>query len=146
MEVLVASDHVRKAWLALRKSLWPEYSEEQLMAEINDILSDETKVAYLLQDSSLVIGFAEASLKPFTQICRHQPNAFFEGWYVVGSFRKQGGGRLLMKAIETWAKEKNCKELVSDTTDEYPISPAVHKACGFSLIDKKRLLFLKQLL
>ncbi len=72
------------------------------------------------------------------------PVGYVEGWYVDPAWRRRGVGRRLVEAAEAWARSRGCTEMASDTTSEYPDSPAVHRALGYS-IARSCLCFRKEL-
>lgn len=145
IEIIEPGVKERKFWLALRSGLWPEMKEEWLIREQREILMNNDQVAFLAKSSSMVLGFIEASLKPFPDLCKHQPNAYLQAWFVVESFRAKGIGGALLKAIERWSLNKGCQELVSSTTNDYPKSPLVHLSNGFKVVPKPELFFIKDL-
>lgn len=42
-----------------------------------------------------------------------------------------------MEAGEQWARYKGCTEMASDTTSNYPLSPAAHRALGYQEVKRK---------
>jgi GNAT superfamily N-acetyltransferase len=60
---------------------------------------------------------------------------FLEGWYVDPLFRRQGIGSALNAVAEAWARDRGCAEMASDTTEEYPASPAAHRGVGYTQVD-----------
>jgi aminoglycoside 3-N-acetyltransferase len=126
----------RPAWAGLRCALWPGHDSSALDVEMDDILShpeNQTVFVAIATDGSLV-GMIEASLRPQAEGCRTSPVGYLEGWYVVPNQRRHGIGRRLVEAAERWALSQGCREMASDTTDEYPLSPAAHRAVGYSFV------------
>jgi aminoglycoside 6'-N-acetyltransferase I len=55
---------------------------------------------------------------------------------VDGDVRGQGVGRALVERAEAWARAAGCREMASDTTPFYPISPAAHAALGYAEVER----------
>jgi aminoglycoside 6'-N-acetyltransferase I len=61
---------------------------------------------------------------------------YLEAWYVDPDWRGQGVGRALAQAAEDWARAQGCREMASDTTPSYPVSPAAHAALGYQEVER----------
>lgn len=61
---------------------------------------------------------------------RSSPVAFLEGLYVVPEARRHGVARVLVEAVEGWARERGCVELASDARIDNRVGRAVHRALG----------------
>lgn len=122
----------RAEWLRMRCALWPTESLEELAAELEAwVRGDETVVFFAEADDGTLAGFVEVSIRTEAPACITNRVGFLEGWYVKPEFRRRGVGRALSAAAESWAREKGCVEMASDTNEEYPISPAAHRAVGY---------------
>jgi aminoglycoside 6'-N-acetyltransferase I len=42
----------------------------------------------------------------------------------------------LVERAEQWARAAGCREMASDTTPFYPISPAAHEALGYEEVER----------
>lgn len=134
MQIVPCDCHTLDAWTALRRELWPETSVADHALEAREALEDPGQaVAFLAQDASgAPAGFAEAALRhDYVNGCATSPVAFLEGIYVRPAFRKQGVARLLIEAVETWARDLGCAELASDAELHNQISHIMHLAAGF---------------
>jgi len=79
------------------------------------------------------IGLAEASVRTdYVNGTERSPVAFLEGLYVAPQHRGKGVARLLVAAVEGWARERGIEELASDTQLLNVQSQAVHGALGFT--------------
>lgn len=127
-------------WLRLRAALWPEEDPDALAADVTRFFHPAAEgraaepeavlVASAGRDPSL-IGFAELSRRPYAEGCDTSPVGFLEGWYVTPAYRRQGVGRALVAAAESWARSLGCSEFASDALAENTLSAAAHKAIGF---------------
>ena len=70
--------------------------------------------------------------------------AHLEGWYVVPEHRRRGVGSELIERIEPWCLHRAIARLTSDTTAEYPLSPAAHAHAGFHVLTEMTI-FVKEL-
>ena len=57
--------------------------------------------------------------------------SYLEGWYVRPEARKQGIGKALVEASESWGRDQGCTEFASDADPENDISFAAHRSVGF---------------
>jgi aminoglycoside 6'-N-acetyltransferase I len=120
-------------WFRLRTLLWDEASEEEHQAEMSDILQhpDSQLILVAEDDSGGLIGFLEASIRPFVEDCHSENVGYLEGWYVQNEFRRSGVGRMLVKNAESWAKSHGCEEMASDSEIGNDISVAAHENVGY---------------
>ena len=122
----------RDAWLALREELWPDYTASQLDSDVDGFFAGSVKWGvFVAEVEGRLIGFIECSLRDSAPGCNSSPVAYVEGWYVQAPHRSSGIGRELMDRGEAWGRECGCTEMASDTTSDYPLSPAAHQALGF---------------
>jgi aminoglycoside 6'-N-acetyltransferase I len=124
------------AWGRLRERLWPEGSLEEHLGELPDWLDDPETCALLAVADRAIVGFLEGRLRSHADGCATTPVAYLEGWYVDGPWRRSGIGRALVAAFETWARERGCRELASDTWPENAASLAAHRRLGFQEVDR----------
>lgn len=128
-----ASD--RAEWTRLRHALWPKHPAVELGAELDLLLGDPKTAAFVAQASrGRLCGLIEVALRDSAEGCATRPVGYIEGWYVDPDVRGRGIGRRLAEAGEAWAREHGCTEMASDTTPEYPDSPAAHVAAGYERI------------
>ena len=139
---VVANDAAE--WFRLRKLLWDELSDEDHRAEMLDIYEhNETQLVLVAEtDSGRLIGFLEASIRPFVEDCHSDQVGYLEGWFVEADFRKNGIGRKLVRAAENWAREKGCTEMASDSEIGNDLSLRVHQNLGYE--ETSRLVHLRK--
>lgn len=142
-----AAKHV-EAWARLRAALWPDQSIEDHRSELTRLFlaGNDRVAAFVAQaESGEIIGFAEASLRgDYVNGCVTTPVAFLEGIYVRLAERRNGAGRLLCDAVESWGKSLGCVEFASDALLENSASLDVHAALGFR--ETERVVFFRKLL
>ena len=109
-----------------------------------DILDHGDSQLVLVADSGNggLIGFLEASIRPFVEDCETDHVGYLEGWYVEPEFRKMGIGRELVRQAEAWAREKGCTEMASDAEIGNEGSLAAHLNLGYS--ETSRLVHLRK--
>lgn len=115
------------AWSELRLALWPKSDMDELVRECLGMLEAKHEAAFLAWHEDELIGFIEGSMRGSLA----QPYGHVEGWYVVPGWRHKKTGAYLMGALEEWLLHHGIELMHSDTTDNYPLSPAAHARAGF---------------
>lgn len=135
----------RAGWLRQRRLLWPHCPDEKHTLEIGQVLASDGVVFVAEDISGHLIGFAEVSLRrDHVDGATISPVPYLEGWFVEATFRKQGIGRALMEAVESWAVQRSFSELASDAEIENALSIRLHRMLGFAEVDRN-VTFLKKL-
>ena len=131
-------------WFRLRKSLWDETRDEDHKEEMFDILDHAETQLVLFADSGggRLIGFLEASIRPFVEDCETDHVGYLEGWYVEPQFRKRGIGRELVRQAEAWARDRGCTEMASDAELGNDESLSAHQNLGYK--ETSRLVHLRK--
>lgn len=132
-------------WLRMRLLLWPEHTEAEMLAEMDEILSnDEQPVFVAVRTSGGLGGFLEGGTRKYADGCDTSPVGYIEGWYVDENLRKQGVGGRLVKAMEDWARAHGLSEMGSDTWLDNETSITAHQHLGY--VEMERLVhFAKKL-
>lgn len=126
-------------WFRLRKMLWDGVSDEEHREEMFDIFEHvETQLVIIAEVSSgddssrKLIGFLEASIRPFVEDCSTDHVGYLEGWFVEPEFRRYGVGRELVNAAEKWARKRGCVEMASDSEIGNDLSVEAHSKLGYT--------------
>lgn len=123
------------AWVEMRADLWPEYGTkwhgEEVAAFLAGSLRMPLAVLVAVDETDQPVGFAELSIRTYAEDCETDHVAYLEGWYVRPDYRRQGVGRALIQAAETWARSQGCTEFGSDAVLDNAVSASAHLALGF---------------
>jgi len=133
-------------WFRLRKLLWDELTDEEHKTEMTDIYehTDSQLVLIAETNNGKLIGFLEASIRPFVEDCETDNVGYLEGWFVEAAYRKNGIGGTLVEAAEDWAREKDCEEMASDAEVGNELSLTAHQKLGYQ--ETSRLVHLRKIL
>jgi aminoglycoside 6'-N-acetyltransferase I len=116
----------------LRHALWPEGSEAEHRREVVRFFETRQAGAILVaEDASVLLGFAELSIRPYAEGCESGRVGFLEGWYVMPEARRRGIGRRLVAAGEEWARAAGCTEFGSDAEADNELGAVAHRRLGF---------------
>ncbi len=131
-------------WFRLRKLLWDESSDDEHRMEMLDIYEHhETQLVLVAEtDDGNLVGFLEASIRPFVEDCHSDHVGYLEGWFVEPQYRKRGIGRHLVSEAENWARKKGCIEMASDSEIGNDLSLAAHENLGYE--ETSRLVHLRK--
>lgn len=131
-------------WFRLRKMLWDESTDEEHKCEMRDIFGHvETQLVLIAETSNgKLVGFLEASIRPFVEDCHSENVGYLEGWFVETEYRQNGIGRKLVQAAENWARNKGCEEMASDAEIGNELSLTAHQNLGYN--ETSRLVHLRK--
>ena len=131
-------------WFRLRQMLWDELTEEEHQAEMLDIYEHTDSQLVLVADKGdgKLIGFLEASIRPFVEDCNTDNVGYLEGWFVESGYRRYGIGRDLVRGAERWARKKGCTEMASDAEVGNDLSLQAHLKLGYD--ETSRLVHLRK--
>lgn len=131
-------------WFRLRKKLWDELSDDEHKAEMVDIYEHPASQLVLIAENNEqnLIGFLEASIRPFVEDCSTDHVGYVEGWFVEKNYRRRGLGGRLVRSAEIWAKSKGCKEMASDAEIGNDLSLKAHLSLGYE--ETSRLVHLRK--
>ncbi len=122
------------AWVGLRHELWPMHTIAELIEDCDGILADKLQRSWILIENDSPIGFIDLSIKEKAIGCKSNRIGYVEGWYVKPNYQGRGFGQQLYDIAENWAENQGCREMASDTTQDYPRSPRAHKIAGFEVV------------
>lgn len=131
-------------WFRLRKLLWDESSDDEHRTEMLDIY-EHTETQFVLvaeSENEQLVGFLEASIRPFVEDCHTDHVGYLEGWFVEPKYRQHGIGKRLVNAAESWAQSKGCTEMASDSEIGNDLSLRAHQNLGYE--ETSRLIHLRK--
>jgi aminoglycoside 6'-N-acetyltransferase I len=137
MEIRRATKKDKTEWVNLRTQLWPRANLDKLEDDADKILEDINWAVFLAEHKGEAVGFIECSIRDKAPACETDRIGYIEGWYVAPESRRRGVGRRLVERSEKWAGDMGCTEMASDTTSNYPESPAAHNALGYQEVKRK---------
>ncbi len=127
----------------LRAALWPEPSAEEHLRELTLILEGKAPstmpflILVAVTSSHELVGFLEVGLRSHADGCApDHAVGFIEGWYVAEEVRRQGIGKQLLAAAESWARDRGCIEMGSDVWISNELAQCVHQALGYVEVDR----------
>jgi aminoglycoside 6'-N-acetyltransferase I len=131
-------------WFRLRKHLWEGSTDAEHKTEILDIYEHtETQLVLVAEtEDGKLVGFLEASIRPFVEDCHSEHVGYLEGWFVEPEFRRFGIGRKLVREAEIWARQKGCEEMASDSEIGNDLSLGAHIQLGYE--ETSRLVHLRK--
>jgi aminoglycoside 6'-N-acetyltransferase I len=131
-------------WFRLRKFLWEGSSDEEHKVEMLDIYEHTESQLILVAETEngKLVGFLEASIRPFVEDCHTDHVGYLEGWFVEPDYRRYGIGRKLVRAAEIWARNKGCIEMASDSEIGNDLSLKSHLNLGYQ--ETSRLVHLRK--
>lgn len=131
-------------WFRLRKMLWDETPDADHQNEMLDIIEhgDTQLIVVADRGDGRLIGFLEASIRPFVEDCVTDQVAYLEGWFVEPEYRLSGVGTKLVEMAERWARRKGCTEIASDAEVGNELSLKAHMHLGYK--ETSRLVHLRK--
>lgn len=126
----VPADAALAAGLALR--LWPGHTEEELTAEMAELISSSEAVIFLAFEECRAVGFAQVQLRrDYVEGTTSSPVGYLEGIYVEETYRRRGIASRLTAAGEQWSAEQGCREFASSCEADNLLSAQFHRGAGF---------------
>lgn len=134
MMTRIVQEKDKAEYLRMRLALWPDEEHEEALEQF---FKTPTWTVFVAErENNTLCGFIEVGQRPYAEDCETSPVAYIEGWYVDPDRQRQGVGRKLVQAAETWAKEQGFTEIASDTWLENEISIEAHKALGYDEVER----------
>lgn len=131
-------------WFRLRQHLWDEMSDEENRSEMSGIYENfDTQLVLVAETTGgNLIGFLEASIRPFVEDCHSENVGYLEGWWIEPEYRRSGIGKQLVVTAEAWARNKGCMEMASDSEIGNDVSLEAHLRLGYE--ETSRLVHLRK--
>ena len=112
--------------------LWPEHTMEDLIAEFEELISQDEAACFLAYAGNTAVGFAQCQLRhDYVEGTDSSPVGYLEGIFVREDHRHQGYAKKLLSACEDWAREQGCTEFASDCELTNADSLKFHLNVGF---------------
>lgn len=143
--IIACTSARQEGWLSLRRQLWPDHRDTELLAEMAAFCAAPERFGqYLwLSPAGAALGFVEVSLRTdHVNGTASSPVAYLEGIFVVPAARRQGIARALVAEAQRWARRRGALELASDALLENEASHAMHRALGF--LESQRVVFFRK--
>ena len=113
--------------------VWENNDIAELAEEFEGFITSEDSACFLKYADGRAIGFAQCGLRrDYVEGTQTSPVGYLEGIFVEESYRGKGYARELLKACESWAKEKHCTEFASDCELTNEDSLRFHLAVGYA--------------
>jgi aminoglycoside 6'-N-acetyltransferase I len=118
---------------------WEAYDASQLACRLEEILNHDNSCLLVAKNNGGVLGFVEIYLR------QEEPDparaafvyAHLQSLMVAPGWRKQGIGKRLVQAAETWAAGKGAAEVRLDTW-EFPGDPVkFYEGVGYRTLKRK---------
>ena len=130
-------------WFQLRKRLWDATSDDDHKGEMLDILDHpESELILVAENEGRLVGFLEASIRPYVEDCVTDNVGYLEGWFVEPGSRRKGIGTELVRHAEAWARHRGCTEMASDAEIGNDTSLEAHIRLGYA--ETSRLVHLRK--
>lgn len=118
--------------------IWEDNNLYDLVKEFEEFADDPNMASFIKYVDDKPVGFANVSIR-YDYVeggCETSPVGYLEGIFVEDEYRKNNYARDLVKACETWVKDKKIKEFASDCTLTNKDSLAFHLAIGFEEVNR----------
>ena len=122
--------------------MFPGEPDKNITAEVDRILGEDGCGAFVAEEDSTSLGFAEYALRPYVNGCYGRPVPFLEGLWVDPAHRRRGIARKLVYVLTTHMRARGFFELGSDVLIDNDPSLAFHKALGFE--ETERVVFFRK--
>lgn len=117
---------------ALAIQMWKDDTLTELEEGFSALLKQNDVGLFLKYAEDDCAGFAQCQLRyDYVEGTHTSPVGYLEGIFVEERYRKQGFAKELLHECEDWAKEKGCREFVSDCELSNAGSYRFHIAMGF---------------
>jgi aminoglycoside 6'-N-acetyltransferase I len=124
-------------WLRMSKALFTGTIDDDHTSDMTVFLARQDAQVFIAErpDGS-ICGYVEAGARSIADGCSTSPVGYIEAWYVDPDVRREGYGRALLEAAESWAVEQGYREMASDALLENDVSHEAHKRSGYVEVDR----------
>ena len=114
----------------------------QIEPRLSMLLGSDCDAVFVVEaEGNEVVGFIHGAEKQLLVSARYVE---LGGLIVAAAARRRGAARLLIEAVERWARERNVDLLRVRTRFERDVADVAYRRCGFEL-EKKQRVFVKPL-
>lgn len=136
MRVRAYRDGDWNEWLRMSMALFPSRAEEHVADMRRHLARVDAAVFVAERPGGTLAGFVEVGARPYADGCDTAPVGYVEAWYVDADVRRQGYGRALLDAAESWARGRGYREMASDAALDNVTSHAAHRRAGYEEVDR----------
>jgi aminoglycoside 6'-N-acetyltransferase I len=121
----------------MSKALFAGTSDDDHTDDMTAFLArGDAQVFIAVRPDGSACGYVEAGARSIADGCSTSPVGYIEAWYVDRDVRRQGYGRALLEAAESWAVEQGYREMASDALLDNDVSHEAHKRSGYVEVDR----------
>lgn len=132
-----AGKEAAKSLAAMAVNIFEGASWEELEKEFVEFSQDENIGLFINYIDGQAVAYAQCGLRfDYVEGCEKSPAAYLEGIYVEEAYRLKNIGRDLVKACESWAREREVYEFASDCQLDNVDSYNFHLALGFKEVSR----------
>ena len=122
--------------LEMSLDLFKDYPPSETERDLIAIVKKPNYSTFLAKKSGLSIGFVTVSIRSdYVEGSSTSPVGYIEAIYVKPQYRKDGIARQLYEKAESWAAQKGCTEIGSDTWEWNLEAQNFHTRLGFKKED-----------
>ena len=124
-------------WAAMLARLHPDQTAAEFEAELQTFTQlPEPYVGFLAFEGDRPAGMIDGRVRNFAEGAPDLRAAYVEDLWVEPEYRRSGAARLLLEAVEAWAREAGLNWLGSDALPDNATSHTWHKAMGFDEVER----------
>src|SRR5690348_16395213 len=125
-------------WAALLAKLHPDQSAADFERELATLTAlPDAYVGFLaFAPGGEVAGMIDARVRNYVEGAPDLRAAFIEDLWVEPEHRRRGVAKLLLNAVESWARDEGMVWLGSDTPPDNIESQEWHLAAGFDVVER----------
>ncbi len=128
----------KAAWASLRRKLFPDFDPPEIDVFFDTGCFDgfDLCAVFVAEMGDQLVGFAEASARPYAEGCATAPVTYLEAWFVEAAVRQTGVGKKLVDAVADWGRAHGMREFASDAEINNSTSHKAHQALGFEAVER----------
>ena len=117
----------------LAVQMWTDHDPEDMAKEFRELVKNEEAACFIKYMDNKPVAFAQCQLRhDYVEGADSSPVGYLEGIFVREEARGRGVARALLRACESWASDKGCREFASDCELDNAASLAFHLHSGFT--------------